>query len=151
MGISQILTPDQVSLASAAEGVVRTKPAAIRRLSVLLAHGQSAVAADEIERVLSEREALQSTGVGGGVAIPHGAIEKLDHLVGAVLLCPTPIEFDAIDGQAVDVVLVLLLPAAIESEALGALALAARTLRSPDTRARLRAAKSPTELYSALA
>jgi PTS system nitrogen regulatory IIA component len=63
----------------------------------------------------------------------------------------SPIEFDAIDGQAVDIVFVLLLPAAAESDALGALALVARTLRAPETLARLRAAKNMSELYSAIA
>jgi PTS system nitrogen regulatory IIA component len=62
-----------------------------------------------------------------------------------------PIEFDAIDGQPVDIVFVLLLPAAAENEALGALALVARTLRSPETLARLRAAKNAAELYAAIA
>jgi PTS system nitrogen regulatory IIA component len=72
---------------------------------------------------------------------PYGLLAKLKQ----------GIEFDAIDGQAVDVLLVLLLPAAAESEALAALALVARTLRSPETRARLRAAKNPAELYAAMA
>src|SRR6185369_1122445 len=97
MGVIDILTPDHVSVASKAEGLVRSKPEAIRRLAALLAHGQNIVTSDEIERVLAEREKLQSTGVGGGVASPPGAIDKLDHTIGAVLLCPSPIEFDAID------------------------------------------------------
>ena len=61
------------------------------------------------------------------------------------------IEFDAIDGQPVDVVFVLLLPAASENEALGALALVARALRAPETLARLRGAKNAAELYAAIA
>ena len=60
------------------------------------------------------------------------------------------LDFDAIDGQPVDIVLVLLLPAAAEHEALGALALVARTLRSPENLVRLRGAKNASELYSAL-
>jgi PTS system nitrogen regulatory IIA component len=72
---------------------------------------------------------------------PFGLLAKL-----------TPaIEFDAIDGHPVDLVFVLLLPGASEHAALGALALAARTLRSPETLARLRAAKSAAELYAAIA
>lgn len=151
MGVSQILTPDQVSLASAAEGVVRTKPAAIHRLSELLARGQSAVSADEIERVLSEREALQSTGVGGGVAIPHGAIEKLDHLVGAVLLCPTPIEFDAIDRAPVSILFAVIGPKRATGEHLKTLARVSRLLRDDSFRARLLAAGSGREAFAMIA
>ena len=62
-----------------------------------------------------------------------------------------PIEFDAIDGQAVDIVFVLLLPATAENGQIGPLALVARTLRPPDNLARLRAAKTAAELYSAVA
>ena len=62
-----------------------------------------------------------------------------------------PIEFDAIDGQAVDIVFVLLLPANAESAQLGALALVARTLRPPGNLVRLRSAKTASELYAAIA
>jgi PTS system nitrogen regulatory IIA component len=61
-----------------------------------------------------------------------------------------PIEFDAIDGEAVDIVFVLLLPASAENGQLGALALVARTLRSSETLARIRRAKDPSELFSSL-
>ena len=63
----------------------------------------------------------------------------------------TPIEFDAIDGQEVDIVFVLLLPTAEDSGQIGALALVARTLRLPENLVRLRAAKNVSELYSAIA
>jgi mannitol/fructose-specific phosphotransferase system IIA component (Ntr-type) len=61
-----------------------------------------------------------------------------------------PIEFDAIDGQAVDIVFILLLPAATENGQLGALALVARTLRPLENLARLRSAKNTSQLYSAI-
>ena len=151
MGVSQILTPDHVSLASAAEGVVRTKPEAIRRLAALLAHGQMAVSATEIEHVLTEREALQSTGVGGGVAIPHGAIDRLEHLVGAVLLCPSPIEFDAIDRAPVSILFAVIGPKRATGEHLKTLARVARLLRDDSFRARLLAAGSGREAFAMIA
>ena len=61
-----------------------------------------------------------------------------------------PIEFDAIDGQPVDIVFVLLLPGNAVNEALGALARVARTLRSSETLGRLRRARDASELYSAM-
>jgi PTS system nitrogen regulatory IIA component len=71
---------------------------------------------------------------------PYGVFAKLKQ----------PIEFDAIDGQPVDIVFVLLLPAAAETEQLGALALVARTLRPREVRDRLRGAKNASELYSVI-
>jgi PTS system nitrogen regulatory IIA component len=105
---------------------------------------------EQVTSHLLKREQLGSTGTGNGIAIPHARLPGLKRPHGLLARLKQGIEFDAIDGQAVDVVFVLLLPA-VESEALGALALVARTLRSPETLARLRAAKTTSELYAALA
>ena len=53
---------------------------------------------------LIERESLGPTGVGGGVALPHARLENLDHVVGAFILLESPVEFEAIDRQPVDIV-----------------------------------------------
>jgi len=100
---------------------------------------------------LLKREELGSTGIGRGVAIPHARLPDLQRPFGLLAKLKQPVEFDAIDGQPVDIVFALLLPAAAENEALAALALVARTLRSPENLARLRAAKNPSELLAALA
>jgi PTS system nitrogen regulatory IIA component len=107
--------------------------------------------ADRIAPSMLKREELGSTGIGRGVAIPHARLPELKKPFGLLAKLKQAMEFDAIDGQAVDLVFVLLLPASAESEALGALALVARTLRPPETVARLRASKTATELYSAIA
>jgi PTS system nitrogen regulatory IIA component len=100
---------------------------------------------------LLKREELGSTGIGHGVAIPHARLPDLQRPFGLLAKLKQPVEFDAIDGQPVDIVFALLLPAAIENEALAALALVARTLRSPENLARLRAAKTTSELLAAVA
>jgi PTS system nitrogen regulatory IIA component len=151
MGVSEILTPDHVSMASAAEGMVRTKAEAIRRLSSLLARGQTAISAAEIERVLTEREDLQSTGVGGGVAIPHGAVDRLDHLIGAVLLCPDPIEFDAIDRAPVSILFAVIGPKRATGEHLKTLARVSRLLRDDGFRERLLGAASGPDAFTMIA
>jgi PTS system nitrogen regulatory IIA component len=151
MGVSEILSPEHVSVASAAEGLVRDKSEAIRRLALLLANPQRAVGADEIERILIEREKLQSTGVGGGVAIPHGASEKLDHLVGAVLLCPQPIAFDAIDGAPVSILFAVIGPKRATGEHLKTLARVSRLLRDERFRARLLAAPDGRAAFGLIA
>jgi len=105
---------------------------------------------DQVAPFLLKREELGSTGIGHGVAIPHARLPDLQKPYGLLAKLKQPIEFDAIDGQGVDIVFVLLLPAAAESGQLGPLALVARTLRPPETLARLRAAKNTSELYSAI-
>ena len=101
--------------------------------------------------VLLKREDLGSTGIGKGVAIPHVRLPDVPRPYGLLARLRQPIEFDAIDGQAVDIVFVLLLPANAESAQLGALALVARTLRPPENLVRLRSAKTASELYAAIA
>jgi PTS system nitrogen regulatory IIA component len=105
---------------------------------------------DQIAPYLLKREELGSTGIGRGVAIPHARLPDLQRPYGLLAKLRQPIEFEAIDGQAVDIVFVLLLPAKVESGQLEALALAARALRPPENLVRLRDAKTPSELYAAI-
>jgi PTS system nitrogen regulatory IIA component len=106
---------------------------------------------DQVAPLLLKREDLGSTGIGRGVAIPHARLAELDRPFGLLAKLKQPIEFDAIDGQAVDIVFVLLLPAAAENGQLGALALVARTLRPSEVLIGLRRAKTVSEIYSAVA
>ena len=105
---------------------------------------------DQIALHLLKREELGSTGIGRGVAIPHARLPDVQRPYGLLARLKAPIEFDAIDGQAVDIVFVLLLPAAAENGQIGALAQVARTLRPEENLARLRAARNTSELYSAI-
>jgi PTS system nitrogen regulatory IIA component len=105
---------------------------------------------DQIAPHLLKREELGSTGVGGGAAIPHARLPDLRRPYGMLAKLKQPVEFDAIDGQAVDIVFVLLLPANAEKGQLGTLALVARTLRSSETLGLLRRARDASELYSAM-
>ena len=151
MGVSEILTPDHVSVAGEAEGVVTSKREAIRRLATLLARRQTLVAVEEIEHVLNERERLQSTGVGGGVAIPHGSIDRLERTLGAVLICPVPIEFDAIDAAPVSILFAVIGPRRAAGEHLKTLARVSRLLRDDHFRARLIAATTGRDAYALIA
>jgi PTS system nitrogen regulatory IIA component len=105
---------------------------------------------DQVAPHLLKREELGSTGMGAGIAIPHARLPDLQRPHGLLARLKPPIEFDAIDGQAVDIAFVLLLPAAVENAQLSALALVARKLRPPENLARLRAAKTASELYAAI-
>lgn len=105
---------------------------------------------EKIASCLLKREELGSTGIGRGVAIPHARLPDLQRPYGLLAKLKQGIEFDAIDGHAVDIVFVLLLPAGAENLQLAALALVARTLRPSENLVRLRGARNVSELYSAI-
>lgn len=103
----------------------------------------------EIIATLLEREQLGSTGVGDGVAIPHGKLPGLSKITGVLALLETPVSFDALDDQPVDLIFLLLAPVNATAAHLKALARVSRLLRDPDTRATFRGADSAEALYVA--
>lgn len=151
MRVLDILSVSRVSVANEVEGRVQDKSQSLRRLAALLAEGQDAVGVDEIERVLADRERLQSTGVGGGVAIPHGAIERLERIIGAVLLCPQPIEFNAIDSEPVSILFAVIGPKRATGEHLKTLARVSRLLRDDSFRERLLTAPNGADAFQMIA
>ena len=99
---------------------------------------------------LIDRETLGPTGVGAGIALPHARLDKLDHVVGAFILLESPVEFEAIDKQPVDIVFSLFAPKTAGVEHLKALALVSRTLREQHIVAKLRSNPDPATLYTIL-
>jgi PTS system nitrogen regulatory IIA component len=104
---------------------------------------------DRIFVELSKREALGSTGVGGGVAIPHARFQSIAKPFGTLVRLKKPMDYDAVDGKPVDLIVLLLLPEAAGDQ-LGALATIARRLREPNVAAGLRRARGASEMYRAL-
>ena len=95
----------------------------------------------EIFETLLQRERLGSTGVGNGIAIPHGKMAKMDRLFGLFARLEKPIDFEALDGEPVDLIFLLLAPESAGADHLKALARIARLLRDPDIAQRLRASR----------
>jgi nitrogen PTS system EIIA component len=104
-----------------------------------------------IFEVLLQREKLGTTAVGYGVAIPHGKLPKLTKMFGMFARLDRPIDFEALDGQPVDLVFLLLAPEGAGADHLKALARVARLLRDQDTANKLRAARDAQALYAVLA
>jgi PTS system nitrogen regulatory IIA component len=100
--------------------------------------------------VLWEREKLGTTGVGHGIAIPHGRIEKLDSVCGFFARLAQPIDFEAIDRKPVDLVFLLLAPESAGADHLHALATVSRILRDPKLCDELRGAKDQMAIYKLL-
>lgn len=104
----------------------------------------------EIFDTLLQRERLGSTAIGRGVAIPHGKLAKLDHLVGIFARLDKPIDFEALDGEPVDLIFLLLAPEGAGADHLKALARVARVLRDEKVAERLRTARDETALRDLL-
>jgi nitrogen PTS system EIIA component len=99
---------------------------------------------------LDKREELGSTGMGGGIAVPHARFQQLRQPFVTLVRLKKPIEFDAVDGKPVDTIALLLLPVARRGEQLGALACIARKLRDPLVMKALRKARDGAEIYRSL-
>ncbi|OHV73173.1 PTS IIA-like nitrogen regulatory protein PtsN [Ensifer sp. LCM 4579] len=104
----------------------------------------------EIFDVILQRERLGSTGVGNGIAIPHGKLAELSSLVGIFARLETPVDFEALDDQPVDLVFLLLAPEGAGADHLKALSRIARVLRDHDMVTRLRASDSASAIYTLL-
>jgi nitrogen PTS system EIIA component len=105
---------------------------------------------DHVAHCLVQREELGSTGMGGGIAIPHARIDDVARPFGIVARLRKAIDFDAIDGQPVDLVFLLLLPKSPGGDQLNALASVARRLRDPDAVLALRRAPDGAALHRAM-
>ncbi len=99
---------------------------------------------------LLQRERLGSTGIGNGIAIPHGKFEGLRRLVGLFARLDKPIDFDALDGQPVDLVFVLLAPEDAGADHLKGLAKVARVLRNPAITAKVRTLREADVIFDIL-
>ena len=104
-----------------------------------------------IFEILLQREKLGSTGVGNGIAIPHGKLPKLGKLFGLFARLDRPVDFEALDGQPVDLVFLLLAPEGAGADHLKALARVARLLRDPEVARKLRDSRDAEALYAVLA
>ncbi|MDE0991839.1 MAG: PTS IIA-like nitrogen regulatory protein PtsN [Rhodospirillales bacterium] len=100
--------------------------------------------------VLMERERLGTTGVGNGIAIPHGKLEKVDQLYGVFARLESPIDFQAIDDQPVDLIFLLLAPETAGADHLKALARVSRLLRDIQTCEKLRGTNTIDGIYAIL-
>jgi PTS system nitrogen regulatory IIA component len=103
-----------------------------------------------IFETLLQREKLGSTGIGHGIAIPHGKLPKLDRLFGLFARLERPIDFEALDGQPVDLIFLLLAPEGAGADHLKALARVARLLRDPDIANKLRESRDADAIYAVL-
>ena len=146
MKIMDILATDAVILNLGA----REKRDVLADMSQALAKVEPQIEADRLLEVLLEREALQSTGIGEGVAIPHGKMVGLDRLVASFARNPDGVDFDAIDGQPTQHFLLLVVPEHSGGQYLKALARISRFFRDATFRQKLVEADSVDDVIRAI-
>ena len=114
------------------------------------AASRTGTAAPSILAALAAREALGSTGLGRGFALPHARVAGVEQLVGLFARLAKPLDFAAIDGQPVDLVFLLLIPPGAGNEHVAALSAVARQMRDEAQVKQMRQASSATVLYQHL-
>jgi PTS system nitrogen regulatory IIA component len=147
MRLTELLNEERVAIRHNDGAHPLDKPATLKILAEMLARGAHADVA-AVERVLTDREQLQSTGIGEGVAIPHGALPQLETQFASLLIVPEGVDFTAIDGLPVNILFAVITPKRATGEHLKTLARVSRVLRNKAFRERLIAVASPKEGYA---
>ena len=145
MQIADLLTPRTVIPQLRVTGKKQALQEIAKRAAAITGCGER-----QIYEVLTERERLGSTGIGRGVAVPHGKLPELNRLFGMFARLDRPIPFEAVDDQPVDLIFVLLAPANPRSEHLTALAMVSRRLRDRTICEKLRGTDKADALYALL-
>ncbi len=144
-GIEELLEVDQV--------LGNENPSSKKQLLQILADQaakKTGIDTRKIFDVLLKRERLGSTGIGNGIAIPHGKLSELNQIVAVFARLRKPIEFDAVDDQPVDIVFLLLAPENAGADHLKALSRVARVLRDKKLVGEIRDIADPTAIYALL-
>ena len=145
MNIDTLISRDAIALNVPAH----SKKHAIQEISTVAAK-VTLLPERAIFDTLLQRERLGSTGIGNGIAIPHGKLVDLAKLTGLFFRLAAPVSFDALDDRPVDLVFALLAPEDAGSDHLKALAKIARIMRTPDMANQLREAENRTEVHELL-
>lgn len=145
MNLGDLITPDAILPALKANGKKQALQAIAEKAAAM-----TGVAERDIFETLIKRERLGSTGVGGGIAIPHGKLAGLDRIFGLFARLAKPIDFEALDENPVDLVFLLLAPESAGADHLKALARVARLFREPGVAGKLRASSDAEALYAVL-
>jgi PTS system nitrogen regulatory IIA component len=146
MEIAQILSPDRVM----SDVPDRSKKAALETLASLIAGADPALTQTEVFNSLITRERLGSTGLGQGVALPHGRLKDGEQTLGAFIRLESAIDFDAVDHKPVDLLFALLVPEESTDEHLQILSHLAELFSQPEVLNRLRTEKSKEGIFSVL-
>jgi mannitol/fructose-specific phosphotransferase system IIA component (Ntr-type) len=139
--LSELLKEDRIRVPLGG----RTKDDLLRELVELATPGCGRDTVETILTAVRDREQLLSTGIGSGVAIPHGKTPVVDQLIMAAGVTGEPVDFDALDGQPVELLFLLIGPESASGAHIKVLSRISRLLRREELRERLRDATSGTD------
>ena len=145
MPTTDLISPNAIIPALKVNGKKQALQEIAAKAAVLTGQSEKAIL-----EILLQREKLGSTGVGNGVAIPHGKLAKLGNVFGLFARLERPVDFEALDGQPVDLIFLLLAPEGAGADHLKALARVARLLRDPEVAQKLRNSHDADALYAVL-
>ena len=146
MQLTDILSLSRISC----DGQASSKKRVLEQFSDLIANDQTSLNRSEIFDSLLSRERLGSTGLGHGLAIPHGRVSNSERAIGAFIKLREGIDYDAVDHQPVDLLFALLVPEKSTEEHLQLLALLAEMFSDAEVVEKLRHAHTTTALYDAI-
>lgn len=144
--LSNFLIPERVEV----QWQMSSKKRLLESIASLLTKGNAGLDKKTIFQILTERERLGSTGIGKGVALPHGRVNSLDQVIGAFAVLDSPLDYEAVDKQPVNLVFALLVPAEANEEHLRILAHLAKLFNEPELRKKLKTTRSAAEAYRIL-
>lgn len=146
MQIANIISVERI----ACDVEMASKKRALEQLSELICVDSPSLNQNEVFESLIAREKLGSTGLGKGIAIPHGRLKSGDKTIAAFLQLSKGIDYDAPDGQPVDLLCALLVPPESTDEHLEVLAKLSEMFRQPELRERLRNCHDPEQIIAIL-
>lgn len=146
MLLSELLPPERIRIPLRGT----SKEELLRELVEILQSTGAVRDASDVLRAVEEREAVLSTGIGNGVAIPHGKSPEVRSLTMAAGVTPEPLDFEALDGRPVNLFFLLVGPESAAGQHVKALSRISRLVRSDSFRHRLTSATSPEEFHDVL-
>jgi len=146
MRLVEVLSPEAIRT----DLVARDKESTLRELSRIFAETDGVLDEEAVYKVFADRERLASTGVGSGVAIPHGRLE-IEYFQAVMAICPRGVPFDSIDGEPARIFFAVLGPQRNPAEQLKVLARISRVLKDAAVRERLLAAPDGRAAFEILA
>ena len=146
MPLEQIIKPDGVLCNATA----RSKKHCLEILSELLVRSNPEISSDLIFRCLNDRERLGCTGLDRGAAFPHCRVAGIDTSIAALIKLSEPVDFDAADGDPVDLVFGMMVPIELDDSHYADIKMVTRVMADEGLRSRLRSMNSSSDLYDAL-
>ncbi len=144
--LADLLTVDRIDTGCQ----LSSKKRLMERITSLLLQGRAQLDRKTVLQTLIERERLGSTGIGKGVALPHGRINGLDDVIGAVVVLANPLDYDAVDNESVRLAFGLLVPAQANEQHLRILAHLARLFDDEMIRNKVFSANDNQEVFELL-